>query len=1736
MAAFYKPYLSDDSDSETDSDGYTSEESLLNVPGKAPPVQTGMAAQFGDITPITSGGGKFEFKESRNTTLFTVNSRDRDATLYPQPTHFTIRLPRPFKNVASVNISQLNLLNSFFNFTKNGGNTYMDVYEVGRTNKFGDSNITTVKIRDGSYSVDDLVNELTNAMNATPLFADITLGDFINGFQATGDYTLLFNTPGNVVYDSLTQTYDSNQTIQDIVARYFQIAKTLGTLNFTYVECLVAYYYPVMKEMIITNNPNVPFTTPALPPGYSSWYDYLVFAFTGLDDPYVTQILNSPSYGAANQAIFDQYRYQNTFNTALVNKYNCSYNARQGRLNITAPSLNPSIQNDLNTQYNFYLNSLVIQSGQFTDVNDFNNQYSAISYSNSVALELYNFIQSRFMSNFAVNFGQYTASFFGNSNNNIQLYSPLNRFGWNTTLSPAVSESPIYSNAIPSQVSTLWENIVINKSLITQNSFVSTLTVPQFSFGQLAFSNSGESQLGYTDIVFTQQPTSYNRIRFSTRCRQDISIMTIPRYIDSRESSTNMVYNLGSTLTQTSRLYDVRTPGKTFILTDISGNVSFNMFSVNQSMFSSVDYMRSLNEWLNPDNLTPQILAGTRIQSTDINFNKQAASSDLSLKSYRPFIFFQVNAAEYPVEPNARFNIRFYIETQDSSLFGTPLTVTWYRDRAGFMADVTNLLSGNFNADDPRNYFVSDTTTFNRDISGAYMEVPVNNAQATYFSIHVQSANNLPSSIPIRVFALLADNYGEYTIASVEDRYDMPFSSILFSLAEQENTPYSKVFQNPTKSIYSTSIFQLGYDISGVSNNFLDYIIQSQNFNYFYDPNNITDYLNGSSTGLRYYFVDETNGSTQPPPTLSNTWSLYFGSNSSNAIYDSYNQDGTTYLSASQAPSSLVAGMTNEFLLVNWFKAGATLGPYERFLYPNVNSEYYSQINISSIFIPCINTPTTNTDMAPPDFQDISGFCGMSFFLPPNQVVKLDSFLIKFAYTQPSSDPNNINYTRLNSPLVSSNNVFYNQCSYQNRTSYIQSSNSASDWDDWYLYNRRNTKLGVFPTASINGANVSSLQLSNALCTFTLDKITQVNSYQNQSGTLLTREPEWGTYYTYNIETQPTALWDVSGVTFSDPSQFYWYSTLIAPADFAPTYTAGNMSYSSFFLTHAQIFNYTYLPRTYGISPAVGNATYTTLPYASTYTADIPNSYTIVPFYNDPATSNWCIGSFYGVSYTEQPALPSTSIAGSAPYAGPPGGFGWMVQPNSTIQMVSSVGSLFYWNTKIQYETVDLQYDPATDLSDFGGYEGIQSEYQDTMLFFYKNTSNDADFNDISFTRLTQSYWMWGQESNSKYKYFDDNNGYNFLSYLHDKPLSTTVPEYAIHVRAYDPIPQFTTGIRFIGKNYTDFGTPTLGEIATEISSLAGYTPISDALAGTYVNNLYSTMTNGLPNYGPYASTISANDAIRLGNGNYFSHEYADALIAFEQTFSTSVLFGLKVGYTGVPFTFSSFSDCLNQYMSFYSTTQASLTTYTTILSTATGELSDYTTIRYGNILPSSVLTRNRITDPLTFQLLLSTSLVQPYKSQYDQWGLGWNLGFNKRDTPPSVSVTSDTFIRIVQDYIYLQLNPEFNINSVAVSGKEDRSMCLDSAGQEAKYFSKIILNDFASYCRTAVQQAKQFNPVLGKYETLSCQLVDKNGNNISSIDCEYDFVLEVTEISTKPADTASLLTTTADLNVYSSK
>ena len=136
----------------------------------------------------------------------------------------------------------------------------------------------------------------------------------------------------------------------------------------------------------------------------------------------------------------------------------------------------------------------------------------------------------------------------------------------------------------------------------------------------------------------------------------------------------------------------------------------------------------------------------------------------------------------------------------------------------------------------------------------------------------------------------------------------------------------------------------------------------------------------------------------------------------------------------------------------------------------------------------------------------------------------------------------------------------------------------------------------------------------------------------------------------------------------------------------------------------------------------------------------------------------------------------------------------------------------------------------------------------------------------------------------------------------------------------------------------------------------------------------------------------------------------------------------------------------------------------------------------------------------------------------------------------PLTSVKAPSFIKIVQNYIYLRLNPAFNINTMAVSGKEDLSETRESQGQDVQYFAKLLLNNFGEFCRAAVQYPKEFAPVLGKFETILCQLVDKNGTQVNNLDCEFDMVLQITELTNAPEDRSSLVQPTGALNVYQQK
>ena len=1643
MNAFYNPYISDTSESDSDSDGYSTEESMMNLAPKHVIEKGGMSYLEDKDDKPKDSGTKFETSESKNTSLFMISSRDRDNAVYPQPTYFKIRLPHVYKNVATVNISQISLLNSFFNFSASNGNTNMFVREEGR-------DPVNIQIRQGTYGVNNLVTELGSALNSTPLFADIDFQSFYTSFHTTGDFTLLFNVPGPTVYNSLQQIYEYGLTIDNVVSRYFNTIQKTTSLNYTLTESYVAYYYPIIKEMTIQNI-SFSYANQTLPSTYTSWYDYIVFAFQGLTDPYITAF----ALDGGNQVLFDSFHYKNSFRASLINQYTCEYNTNQGRLTIRSPSLNQSIATDLSNQYNFLLTSVAYDYG-FTSLDQFQSVYSNSLQGNAVVLSWYNYLQGQFATYFGINFGKYSIDYYLQPNNPIAIYNTKNKYGWITSLSPNITNNVQSNVPEPIQISTLWENILVsyeNKSDI----------ISYFSTGYLSFPNAGDTNFGFLDIPFPIQPTTYVQTKVESRIRQSLSFMTLPRYATNRSSNTNMVYNLSSASLLIYNPVDDNDPNKIAFLID-SKDTNFNLYTIYQSMFLTPQYMRSETSWTNY--VFSQILSGypqapfTPLQTTPMYNNPPV--NDIALKSYRPYLFLQLNNDQYSYTPNARFNVSLYVETQTNKAFDIPISVTWYKDRAGFMADVTSILGGGL--ENPRHYFLQKIV--NTDVASVEFVVPVNNLQISYFLIRPLDATSV-SNLPLRVFCCLTDKYGTYTEATHEDTYDMPYA--IDSIYDQFS-PVSQVFQYPLTSIYDSNIFKLGYDISGVSNNLLDYSIQGGG-NMYYDPTNMR------------YSMHTTSASLAPNPSISSPtqWSLYFASNntiirdlSTNNVYASTNQNKPVVTQ-------------NEYSMVNWFAAGnkgSNIEPIER---------YYqaSSISLSTIFMPCINNSPLNTDVSTVQFStifDTEGINGIGLYLPPNQYLSLQSLVIKFAYTQ----PNGVNYTRANQPLTTTNQLFQDSVA---ETNTVQS--PYRNWDDWYETNRRNTKMGIFLASSIQGVSVSSLSMYSSIATLSLASVTQVNNYQNSVGTLKTREPDWGTFYTYTFQQSTISVWDLSTS---------WVSTILFP-DFAPSTNIGFNSYPNTFLTKP-LQNDQASARSFGIATSVANPTMDTA-------ADFNNSYVAIPFYYDQINQIWTVGNFQGLCYTNVPCLPPLSLLGAAPYYGPTGGYGWFAQ--STI--MTSDSNMYYWNANLRFHNLDIVYNPATDLNAFGGPEGIKTEFQDTFLFVYDDPA--LANNDMMTSDQNNLQYSWGKESAGNYVAFDDQSGYNFLSYVHDFPANANT-NYYVNVRAYDPIPSMYTGIRIIGKNVTDFGSPTFAQIISEIQSLSSlsYVCITDAMASTFVQSLYTNP----PDNSIYLNTVSTNNVARASAR--LSREYADALQLFDTSFSVSKTFGRSPTSPGSNVTFQNFQDCYTQFSTVYTKFVSSFQTTATIFSTASAQLTAYANQKYSNILPPFALQRNNLSDPLPFQFLFSTYINPTYANRYDEWGLGYNLGFNKADVPsqPRTLVVSDTFIRIVHNYIYLKISPELNMNRLAVSNKENLAETHDPSAEDLKYFSKILLNDFASFCSAAVQMPIQFHPPLGKLDAISFQLLDKNGTPINNVDCEYDIVLEATEIQYTQKDNSAML------------
>ena len=1823
LTKFYSPYLSDEEDDNSDSELSSSEsDTSSNSSGTSGEPTASESRQnifasngfpvsqmSGDKVPGEPIGAPIAFKQtttkfsnSKNATTVMINSTDRDTNIYPQPTVFSIRLPRIYRNVVGISVTQIKLLSSFYYFSASKNNTSMTINEYGRQidicGQMINNNITKY-LTDGTYDTNSLVTELQNQLNMTPLYNNISLTTFIGQFISTGNYSLLFNDPGDTTYNPLTGVFETLQFKSNIISRYFNIGISSGVTYYTTAQCLVAYYYPMLRDMTIGN---VPFVTPVTPspfaktncttyvisgsktyPGLNyyetdsqaitylsgaSSYDRIVYGFQGLNDPYISLLVNDKS----NQAILQQYKNDNTWNGYLVNNYTCVYNSHSGRLTIYSNSLNTSLVTTFNNQYQTF----ILQEYANAGINP--NEVPAIQTNsenlNGVVIDMYNFIQTGFTNFFAVNFGQYTPTFFTDISNSLFIREANGRYGWDITYTGAPQLSN--SNVTYPDASGSWPSLVFDPALMSLSNgdlfYQSSHGEVQYTYtqhnlltdssGNIILNESNEESIGYQDISFNIVPTTYVSVPFQSRCRQTLYFETIPPFVNEINPSSEQYY---LDPVHTPLLYQTDASDSIILLDPVASD--FFMFDISQNMLDGPDFMRQ-------NSTAGQVYLNYMREQKPINNPTTVPPlGSLSMFTFRPHVFIELHHCNYPVEgKDTLISSDIYIEREDGLPMGVDITAFWYRDRAAFMADVSNALV-NVYWNNPKNYFIQTAILANS--TGAIINTNFISNQHSYLMITTSTINF--AKIPLRVFAILHNSYGVYTYPSILDYRRLPIQTTYLATKE---TPATN-FVYPLPTLFNSSGFRNCYDLNGVSNNLLDYFILTTDFSH-YDPYNIVNNTTLTQNALQYIFQFKTLAIT--PPIATSTYSQFFASGSSNIIFDAINN--TNYYTPIQASNEITnktlpfTGINNEFVFINWFRAGATKNLYNSGIttpsqipeqtvagYPLsdtngvdnpfsvIDSISYARLQSNSNyhlykfspFALCKNKLFNTTDISfnnissllPPSAgeiylgpdintgtNNILGIIGIPFTPPLGRYAVPKQVVIKFAYTQPVFSVSTDKIGR-NTNLTTTTVQPYQYSSEANLSLYT--GNVAADlanWDDHFYQNRQNVILGVFKSKDINGANINSLSPSNALCTLTLKKITQINEFSSPNDPTAafsrTRTPDWGTYYVYEASTTATNNWVSCSQTFipASSSVSTKWAAVTSPIDIS----------SNIFTT----INSPTGSDTKAYYSDVSNNSLCFIPFYPNLTSEQlelsqDTNPTVMPFNIPFSDGNWSVGTFTGLTYTTRPYIPiltasslaanpyifynslsdlnsvcveniatgGISLGDTSTYLGTCGPLCWGVDDTGTIVSPNYRSGVpftpTFFNIRVNLTISDTIYNSVQDLTAFGGSAEVNLCYADTQMFIYNTTENpNSDYNDIS--------GGWGDEKNSNFIKFDDDSGYNYLSYIPSVKIDKG-SRYTIHIRGYVPTVSFLSGLRLVGKNYTDFGEVTLKNICDEIAELTA--------------NGVSINPDGTLN----------NDAYRIAN--FFSADYVRTLLLFNNSFIfTNKVFGqgfTNASYIGESITSTGFADFLSQYNGVVTSVADLTTNISNATKAANNDMVAWISTNYSGILPDIVLTRNNFTDPLTFSILFQSKLMPPYSTAYDQWGLGWNLGFAKADTPYTTRHVANSFIKIVDDFIYLMLDDALNLNGLDISSKENLSLSRDTFGQKQQYYAKLLLNTFGSFSQTLIQSAKTFSIPLGRLDKLTFSLYDANNKPINNNDCEYNIVLEISEM-VDTIDPASIL------------
>ena len=417
---FYNPYTSDDTDQDTDTD---TDPRYDIIRAAGPNLNTSAqqlkymqhlpGAEYSSDTNITSLSSLSYLNPPKTTatTLYSIKSSDRDKSIYHSPYNFQIKLPKVYKNVTRFQLLQLSfpynignglitgftLVSSISTFISLNGYTSscvssclnifttsatkansFSIMEQGRLAFDGNQMLTKIEIPNGNLTNIQIAQQLNVESNNTPPFNIIDYDTFKNAFKITRDVKILFNEPGdNYQSKILSKSYSTHS--KDIIMNTYYTQNDIDKHPIiTDTIAFNAYYYPILKELLITElGPyfiNTDIETDQLK-------YYVLDTFLGLDSEIYYNICFN------NILILDEFRKNHTFHYKNINKYNWSYDANSQRFNCTHDTLHTSLRADINNS----LNKCISDELQYNSLNT--TTYNALKTNNNINNTILNHLE-----------------------------------------------------------------------------------------------------------------------------------------------------------------------------------------------------------------------------------------------------------------------------------------------------------------------------------------------------------------------------------------------------------------------------------------------------------------------------------------------------------------------------------------------------------------------------------------------------------------------------------------------------------------------------------------------------------------------------------------------------------------------------------------------------------------------------------------------------------------------------------------------------------------------------------------------------------------------------------------------------------------------------------------------------------------------------------------------------------------------------------------------------------------------------------------------------------------------------------------------------------------------------------------------------------------------------------------------------------------------------------------------